>query len=122
MIITVESPELAAHLHNYGRGWKARDQYNNIYWVNPDLIKTDRIAGYKARKLAKERRSNLAANGGRNNSPAVSLSGSAASSHTNSPAVHANRVPIVHRRLSLSSVSSVESRVSRRSASRPDLR
>ena len=131
LIITVESPELAAHLHNYGRGWRARDHYDNIFWVNPDLIKADRVAAFNARKLAKERRrGNLARNLNRGNTSASShsSSGSAETSHTSTPLVHANRVPIVNRSASpsLSSVSiesqeSRESRRIRRSTSRLDL-
>ena len=56
LIITVANPELAASLHDYGRGWRREDDAGNVYWVNPDLIKSDRDANLKARLLAKERR------------------------------------------------------------------
>ena len=125
VVITVESPELAAYLHNHGRGWKVRDDYDNTYWVNPDLIQADRKAAFHARKLARRRRG-----GGLIVSDSVSQTSSPAASHTgshsNSPTVHANRVPVINGRDRLSSVSTVSSAShvslrSRRSDSRSDL-
>ena len=45
------SPELARTKHDYGKGRPIRDKEgrNILYWVNPDLIKADRFANYKAR-------------------------------------------------------------------------
>ena len=57
MIITVSNPELASYLHNYGCGWKRTSSTGQVFWVNPDLIKADRVANYRARQLAKHRRS-----------------------------------------------------------------
>ena len=127
MVITVESPELAAHLHNHQRGWKVLDDYGSEYWVNADLIKADREAAYHARVLARKRRRG-------ENVVTDSFTASASSSPTpsqhgspphNSPTVHVDRMPIFNnRRMSLGSVSNIshESLNSRRSASRPDLR
>lgn len=57
LIITVDSPELANYLHNYGRGWFRKTVGNGPdLWVNPDLIKADRDANWRARQLAKHRR------------------------------------------------------------------
>jgi hypothetical protein len=56
LIITVETPELASNLHDYGRGWRRRDGEGTVYWINPDLIKCDREANYNARMLARGRR------------------------------------------------------------------
>lgn len=119
MIITVETPELASHLHDHGRGWKVRGEQDEIYWVNADLIQADREANYKARMLARRRRQ-----GGFVLTDAVGESPT--QSHHNSPVIHANRVPIVaRRRQSLSSVSSTSSHQSHHShmsGSREDLR
>ena len=61
VIITMSSPELAAELHNHGRGSKRVNNANpdEAYWINPDLIKTDRIANYQARKEAQKRRADV---------------------------------------------------------------
>ena len=113
MIVTLESPELAAYLHNYGRGWAAKDQYDTVYWVNPDLIQADRKAAYNARVLARRRR-------GGNLQVVDSVHNS---STTTSTSARSQR----SRGGSLSSVSSVateasqSSRRNRRSASRTDL-
>lgn len=56
LIITVETPELAAYLHDYGRGWRRQDDFGDVYWVNQDLIAADREANYKARVEARRRR------------------------------------------------------------------
>ena len=56
MVITVDSPETANHLTNYGRGWRRQTTDGQVMWVNPDLIKADRDANYRARQLAKNRR------------------------------------------------------------------
>ena len=54
LIIVLASPELARTKHDYGKGRPIRDKEgrNILYWINPDLIKADRFANYKAR-LAK---------------------------------------------------------------------
>lgn len=57
LVITVETPEMAAYLHDYGRGWRRVADGGAVYWVNPDLIKSDREANYKARVVARTRRS-----------------------------------------------------------------
>ena len=61
LIINVITPELASYIHNYGRGRRVvnRDQQDQIFWLNPDLIQADRLANYKAR-LAKRRPRNNA--------------------------------------------------------------
>ena len=58
VIITLSTPELAAEMHNHGRGNKRVNNANHdeVYWINPDLIKTDRVANYQARKEAQKRR------------------------------------------------------------------
>lgn len=122
MIVTVESPELAAQLHNHGRGWRARDTYGNIYWVNPDLIKADREAAYHARMAARGRRRGQHAGADRSpphNSPGRpgNIRGRANRNerHSVSPTVHAARNHITERRLSTSTVSSQDSTSSRQS-------
>ena len=50
LIAVMVSPEIAKRAHNYGRGNPIRNDKGEIeYWVNPDLIKSDREANYKAR-------------------------------------------------------------------------
>ena len=60
LIVTVATPELAKTLHNYGSGYRVtvRDGSGTdcYVWCNPDLIKSDRIPNYNARKLQRERR------------------------------------------------------------------
>ena len=56
MIITVDSPQHAEYLHNYGKGWRRDLVGGGALWVNPDLIKADRDANWRARQLAKNRR------------------------------------------------------------------
>ena len=62
VIITLSSPELASEMHNYGRGRRKVNlaDEDEFYWINPDLIQTDRLANYRARKEAKEWRENRA--------------------------------------------------------------
>ena len=57
LIIVLASPELARTKHDYGKGRPIRDKEgrNILYWINPDLIKADRFANYKAR-LAKSKK------------------------------------------------------------------
>ena len=57
-LITLESPELASKAYGYGRGTKVYSNENpdDVWWVNPDLIQSDRIANYRARVAARERR------------------------------------------------------------------
>ena len=55
LIITVITPELAKELHNHGRGQKRRIR-GAEYWINEDLIQADRVANFRARKLAEERK------------------------------------------------------------------
>lgn len=51
LICVLSSPELADTQHSYGKGRAIRDNEgkNILYWVNPDFIKTDRVANFKAR-------------------------------------------------------------------------
>ena len=51
IIAVLSSPDLAKKLHDYGKGKPIRDSdgKNILYWVNPDLIKANRFAKYKAR-------------------------------------------------------------------------
>ena len=51
IICVLSSPELANTQHSYGKGRAIRDNEgkNILYWVNPDFIKTDRVANFKAR-------------------------------------------------------------------------
>ena len=60
LVITVRTPELAAHLHNYGVGRRKHNtnDESEVYWVNPDLIETDRKANYQARVAARAKRGN----------------------------------------------------------------
>ena len=57
LIVTVVTPDLANNLHDYGRGVRrvCTTERNLAYWVNPDLIKVDRDANYRARLIARER-------------------------------------------------------------------
>ena len=51
LLIMLSSPELAQQLHDYGRGKPILDENNKPkYWVNPDLIKSDRFANFNARQ------------------------------------------------------------------------
>ena len=50
LIAVLETPELAKTCHNFGRG-RPIEILDKRYWINPDLIKTDREANYKARQL-----------------------------------------------------------------------
>ena len=58
IIAVLSSPDLAKKLHDYGKGKPIRDSdgKNILYWVNPDLIKADRIANYKARHAKPRKR------------------------------------------------------------------
>ena len=52
LIVALSSPDLASKQHGYGKGRPIRDNEDNkkiLYWVNRDLIKSDRIANFKAR-------------------------------------------------------------------------
>ena len=117
MIITVASPELASHLHDHGRGWRARDREGNAFWVNADLIKADREANYQARKLARNRRPGRFVPQVIDELNVSATSASAAGSPTRSPTVHVNRVPVLNREnervRSVSPAGSVASRRSR---------
>lgn len=55
LIVVMSSPDIAKRAHNYGRGKPIRKDGDGeiLYWVNPDLIKTDRVANFKARQLRK---------------------------------------------------------------------
>ena len=57
LIIVLASPELARTKHDYGKGRpiRVKEGRNILYWINPDLIKADRHANYKAR-LAKPKK------------------------------------------------------------------
>ena len=58
LIVTLETPRLAEHFHNYGAGHRV--QYGEKYiWINPDMIKADRDANYNARELMREKRAEL---------------------------------------------------------------
>lgn len=50
LVAVLTTPELARKQHNYGRGRPIFDGNRVKHWVNPDLIKEDRIANYKARE------------------------------------------------------------------------
>ena len=58
LICVLTSPELANQQHSHGKGRAIRDDEGKkiLYWVNPDFIKTDRVANFKAR-LAKSKNS-----------------------------------------------------------------
>ena len=58
LIITLSSPDLAAEMHNYGRGRRQVSRADNslFYWINADLIQADRIANFNARTEARNRR------------------------------------------------------------------
>ena len=58
LILTVSTPELANDLHNYGRGQKRVNDLGT-FWINPDLIQADRVANYKVRVLARQKRNAL---------------------------------------------------------------
>ena len=52
LIVVLSSPDLASKQHGYGKGRPIRDSEDNkkiLYWVNRDLIKSDKIANFKAR-------------------------------------------------------------------------
>lgn len=57
LIVTVLTPELANQLHDYGRGVRRTCTTDRriAFWVNPDLIKADREANFKAREAARDR-------------------------------------------------------------------
>ena len=52
LIITLSSPQLASQVHKHGRGRRVtfRDNPREVFWLNQDLIKSDRIANAKARE------------------------------------------------------------------------
>ena len=55
LVVVLESPDAAKRLHNFGRG-RAIYKDNKIeHWVNPDLIKADRDANYRARNERRRR-------------------------------------------------------------------
>ena len=58
IIVVLSSPDLAMKLHDYGKGRPLRDIDGKkiLYWVNPDLIKSDRVANYKARHSKSNKR------------------------------------------------------------------
>ena len=127
LIITVSTPEMAAYLHNYGRGWRIASR-NGVFWVNPDLIKADRIANAKARDARKMRRqrgmivTDEVAGSPRRHTPNQQNSPPRrrAPAHHNSPLVHTNRMPIVNGLRDISPVGSAnleDSRGSQRSGS-----
>ena len=69
VIITLSNPDMASEMHNYGRGRRQVNSDNSlVYWINPDLIQTDRQANYNARMEAKNRRQ---ARGGSTNQAGV---------------------------------------------------
>ena len=55
LLVTVDRPELARELHNYGDGLRVF-MADKVYWINPDLIRAERVANYKARQERKRRR------------------------------------------------------------------
>ena len=60
LIATTSSPSVAEEFHGYGSGRKFHLSHDSgIVWCNPDLIRADRIASYKARQLEKDRRTQL---------------------------------------------------------------
>ena len=117
LIITVATPELASYLHNYGRGCRVKARNGDIFWVNPDLIKADRLANMRARKLAQSRRQ------GRiivTDEEPESPTRHTPTRRTPTPPVHANRVPVLRRPrrdsiISVSTVSSEDADTNRRS-------
>ena len=50
LIVTMSTPELARRLHRYSMGRKFTVD-GVEHWVNPDLIRSDRLANWEARKL-----------------------------------------------------------------------
>ena len=50
LVITLSTPELARQLCSYGAGKKYLVD-NVVYWANPDLIQSDRLANQAARKF-----------------------------------------------------------------------
>ena len=61
LIVTLSTPEMAMAAHNYGYGQRliVGSDENVIVWCNPDLIKSDRIANYNARKLQREKKEKM---------------------------------------------------------------
>lgn len=107
MIITVDTPEHANYLHNYGRGWRRKTTDGRMLWVNPDLIKADRDANWRARQLAKNRRPDYRVLDQINASQNRSLNASRNSATT---PVHVARMPVINRDrvLSTSTISSAD--------------
>ena len=66
LIVTLENPSLAQTLHCYGAGRKFTTTSGAEIWCNPDLIKSDRIANFHARKLLREKRQEVNAKKTRN--------------------------------------------------------
>ena len=56
-MVTVATPDIAAHLHNYGHGRRITSEYDEsvFHWINPDMIQSDRSAAYAARQLARDK-------------------------------------------------------------------
>ena len=55
LVAVLYSPDLAKQKHNYGRGRPIYGENGRIiYWVNPDLIKADRVANYNLRLKRRE--------------------------------------------------------------------
>ena len=61
LIVTLKTPDMAPVLHNYGTGRRFPPVSEGLppMWCNPDLIRADRIACYKARKLERKRKRRL---------------------------------------------------------------
>ena len=69
LIVTLATPYLAQHCHNYGSGRKMETNGDKKdIWINEDRTKADRDADYRARKLKRERRAEMESK--RNTKPA----------------------------------------------------
>ena len=93
LIITVTTPDIANSLHDYGRGTRRVSTDRRVaFWVNPDLIKADRDANFRARDAARLRRSGrLTVVDTLENSTHESREGSPHSEHSNRSHSHESR-------------------------------
>ena len=58
LIVVLESPQLASKYHEFGNGNRILHD-NDVYWINPDYTKSERIANWRARQARKNRQQKI---------------------------------------------------------------
>ena len=56
LVAILASPDIAKEQHNYGRGKPIYQEDKIKHWVNPDLIKEDRVANFNARQSRRDQK------------------------------------------------------------------